>query len=117
MQEAIETLRRVSPDVIIAAIVGLDGEIEAVSGQGELDDVVGPTMTTFGTIAARVVQELGRGALQRSILQGSYGNIVAEDVGDGRVLVVVAEPAARLGLLIDDVTACVGQLGREVAHV
>lgn len=116
MQEAMETLRRISPEVIAAAIVGLDGEIMASSAKGELAEVVGPLATTFTTMAVRTAQELGRGTLETSILEASYGRVVVREIGDGRVLVVVAEPTAHLGLLIDDVRACSDQVAREVAH-
>lgn len=117
MLEALDQLRRVSPEIIAAAVIGLDGALEATSAQTELEDLLGPTITTLSSIAARTAQELGRGALDATILEGAYGRIVTRDLGDGRTLVVVAEPEARLGLLLDDVRACADGLAREVAHV
>lgn len=115
MQHVIETLRHTSPKVVAAAVVGLDGEIHAVSADQEMDAVVGPAFTALDTVAQRAVQELGRGQLTRCVLEGSFGWMVVHDVGDGRSLVAVSDEGTRLGLLMEDVRACAEQLAKE-AH-
>lgn len=115
--EALDHLRRVSPEVVAAAVIGLDGAIEGTSTQGDMEDLLGPTVTMLTTIAARTAQELGRGALNATVLEGAYGRIVTRELGDGRTLVVVSEPEARLGLLLDDVRACGDALSRGGGHV
>lgn len=113
MRAPIETLRAVSPEVVMAAVIAGDGEIESFSGPGEdQEGVIGPLSTTLTGLAARAVQELGRGGLQTLILEGSQGHVVARELGDGRTLVAVASPGARLGLLLDDVRACADEVAR-----
>jgi predicted regulator of Ras-like GTPase activity (Roadblock/LC7/MglB family) len=113
MLQSITSLRTVSPEVVLAAIIGGDGEVEAFSGQVEdLEGVVGPVSTTLSTLAARAVQELGSGGLQSIILEGTMGHVIARELGGGRTLVAVASSNARLGLLLDDVRACASEVNR-----
>ncbi|TNE86482.1 MAG: hypothetical protein EP330_22350 [Deltaproteobacteria bacterium] len=118
MQHALESLRHACPQVVAAAVVGLDGELHAVTADQDLDGVVGPTYTALDTVAQRAVQELGRGQLTFCLLEGAFGRIVVQDTGDGRALVVVSDEGARLGLLLDDVRAAAKAIAAapEVAH-
>lgn len=116
MNKVLEELRTISPEVIAAAVVGPDGELFAATSDTDLEGVMGPTTTAMTTIAARTVQEMGRGGLRGSILEAAFGRVVSWELGDGRTLVVIAEPSARLGLLLDDVRACSASLSGEVAH-
>lgn len=106
MQSAIEQLRQISPEVLAVAVIGVNGELQADAAPEELAELLGPSGTTLSAIASRTAMELGRGALQTTIVDGSNGRVVAHDVGQGRTLVVVADPAARLGLLLSDIQAC-----------
>ena len=113
MQQSITSLRTVSPEVLIAAVIGGDGEVEAFSGKvEELEGVVGPVGTTLAALAARAVQELGAGGLQSIVLEGTSGHVVARELGGGRTLIAVASHNARLGLLLDDVRACAMEVAR-----
>lgn len=113
-------LRAICPEVVAAAVVGGDGALLATHADAEHAEVIGPVVTTLGGLSERAVQELGRGGLELAVLNGTNGYVVLADLGRGRVLAVVAERAARLGLLLDDVHVCAGtvrqSLEREVAH-
>ena len=111
--QSIAALRTVSPDVVMAAVIGGDGEIEAFSGEAKgVEELLPPLSTTLATLAARAIQELGRGGLECVILEGTLGHVVARELGGGRVLVAVANSGARLGLLLDDVRACADEVAR-----
>lgn len=113
MASPVSTLRQVSPEVVVAAVIAGDGEIESFDGQGpDLEGVLAPLGTTLSALAARAVQELGRGGLQTMVLEGSQGHVIARELGDGRTLVAVAGPGARLGLLLDDVRFCAEAVAR-----
>lgn len=113
MHGPVAALRAVSPEVVMAAIIDGDGEVESFDGQSEdMEGVLGPLSTTLSALAARTVQELGRGGLQTMVLEGSQGHVIARELGGGRTLVAVASPGARLGLLLDDVRACAEAVAR-----
>ena len=103
-------LRNISPDVVAAAVLSPEGEILAVDTDADLEDVIGPILTTFSTMAERTVQELGRGGLKQVVLEGTQGLVVVHDLGGGQTLTAIANPHARLGLLLDDVRACAASL-------
>ena len=111
MIDALDNLRSVCPEIVAAVVLDGDGEVAAVSAAREMEDVVGPLLTTFSTIAERTTRELGRGGMGVAILQGSEGTVVARDLGAGRLLAVIANPNVRLGLLLDDVRACADRIG------
>ncbi len=110
MQEALDSLRSICPEVVAAVVLEGDGAIAAVSAGRDVGDVVGPLLTTFSTIAERATRELGRGGMSVAILQGTEGTIVARDLGAGQLLAAVAGPTVRLGLLLDDVRACADRI-------
>lgn len=113
MSGPVASLRAVCPEIVMAAIIAGDGEVEEFSGQADdLEEVLGPVGTTLAALASRAVQELGRGGLESLILEGTQGHVVARELGGGRTLVAVASAGARLGLLLDDVRACAAEVSR-----
>ncbi|MFK7930344.1 MAG: roadblock/LC7 domain-containing protein [Myxococcota bacterium] len=117
--EPLTLLRTLSPSVELALLLDVDGQILAASPPMDEDDemtaVATPLLTTLGGIADRVTRELGRGGLEQMVLRGPSGHIVVADLADGRLLAVVARPAVRLGLLLDDVSAVADQLSSAAA--
>lgn len=99
-------LRRLNPDVEAAALIGADGSILAMAAEGELAEVLAPTLTLLASVGGRAATELGRGALKTIVMEGSLGLLVGEDLGDGRLLSVLAGQTGALGLLLDDVRLC-----------
>lgn len=110
MVDALETLRAVSPEVVAALVLDGEGQVAAVSAGRDVEEVVGPLLTTFSTIAERTTRELGRGGMGMAVLQGTGGTVIAYDLGGGRLLAAITNPNIRLGLLLDDVRACADRL-------
>lgn len=107
---ALTELRRLSPEVEAAIIIDANGGIEAVHAGEEMEGTIAPIMTTLATMAERASMELGRGGLNRLVLDGSNGQLVAHDLGGGRVMAAVCGRGAPLGLLLDDISACAARL-------
>jgi predicted regulator of Ras-like GTPase activity (Roadblock/LC7/MglB family) len=114
-QEVCAQLHKLSPEVEVVALVGPSGELEGYVGPAEVEAIVGPMLTPLFTLADRAGQELGRGALNLLITEGSRGLVVAHDLGGGRALALVVRPGAALGLLLDDLRAAADQLNRLAA--
>ncbi|MEL6350005.1 MAG: roadblock/LC7 domain-containing protein [Myxococcota bacterium] len=103
-------LRQLNPEVEAVVILSPDGALESVDADAEIIDALGPILTTLLTMADRASKELGRGALDQFIVRGGRGLVVAQDLFGGRLLAVIARRGGRLGLLLDDVSACAAQL-------
>lgn len=110
VDEALNHLLAICPEVVAAAVVGGDGALLSLHPGDTEGDAVGPLATTLGGVAERVAQELGRGALEQAVLSGTNGTVVLSDLGRGRVLATVVDRGARLGLLLDDVNVCATSL-------
>jgi uncharacterized protein len=113
MVQALEVFRSVCPEVVAAVVLDAEGAVTASSASRDLEDLLGPLLTTFSTIAERTTRELGRGGMNVAVLQGAEGTIVARDLGAGRLLAAIVNPHVRLGLLLDDLRACADRIVRE----
>ncbi len=99
-------LRRLNPDVEAAVLLAADGAVLSMAAEPALADALAPALTLLSSVAARATTELGRGALDVIVASGTQGLIVGQDLGDGRLLAVLAGASGALGLLLDDVRAC-----------
>jgi predicted regulator of Ras-like GTPase activity (Roadblock/LC7/MglB family) len=105
-QAALDDLRKLSPDIRAAVVLGPSGEVMALSASKAVADAMAPLIMTLTSVAARSCQELGRGAMQMFVVEAALGLVVGQDLGSGQVLAAVAARPGRLGLLLDDVRAC-----------
>jgi predicted regulator of Ras-like GTPase activity (Roadblock/LC7/MglB family) len=99
-------LRRINPDVEAAVLLGADGALLSMTAEAGIADALAPALTLLNSVAARTATELGRGALETIVAVGSQGLVVGQELGDGRLLAVLAGATGALGLLLDDVRAC-----------
>lgn len=107
-------LRKNSPEIVVAAVIDADGQVQAISTADDReDDIIGPIASTLGSVAERAASELGRGHSQTMVLTADNGVVVLRALNRGSVLAAVAEPGARLGLLMHDLEACAGVLTRD----
>ena len=115
----LQNLRKLSPAVDLAILIDPEGAILAASPEidegNPLGDIAAPMLTALAGLAERTTRELGRGLLQEFILRGPAGHVIARDLGDGRILAIVARPSAQLGLLLDDIDAAASTLTRSAA--
>ncbi|TVQ90022.1 MAG: hypothetical protein EA397_13775 [Deltaproteobacteria bacterium] len=115
----LQNLRKLSPAVDLAILIDPEGAILASSPEidegNPLGEIAAPMLTALAGLAERTTRELGRGLLQEFILRGPAGHVVARDLGDGRILAIVARPSAQLGLLLDDIDAAADTLTRSAA--
>lgn len=115
-QAALDELRKLSPDIRAAVVLGPSGEIVALSAARSVADAMAPLMMTLAAVAARSCQELGRGALQTFVVEATQGLVVGQDLGAGLILAAVAARPGRLGLLLDDVRACASRITQLTAQ-
>jgi uncharacterized protein len=110
-------LRTLSPEVELAILLDEEGAVLASDPpQAEDESLPGlaaPMLTALAGVADRTSRELGRGLLGGLVVRGPSGQVVVEELGDGRLLGVIARPAARLGVLLDDVREAASRAARE----
>jgi len=77
-----------------ASILGLNGDVlvEASSQEGEIE-----ALEEMRLLVHTLRREHPRGALSRVFLEDSAGTLVAQVLGEGRLLVVLASPGVALG--------------------
>jgi hypothetical protein len=72
--------------------------LAAVLPSGLEQNRVGAVAAGLLGLADRSVQQLARGSLQQTLVQGTQGNIIITQAGPGAALVALADPALNLGL-------------------
>jgi len=84
-----------------AALVSRDGLLLAATPAlaEEEADLLGAVAASIFTLGMRSVHQLHRGALERSVIQASYGNIVVARVNEGVFFIGVAPMDVSLGIL------------------
>ena len=94
-EAVLQQLRQLCPEVQAAVVMDMDGAVSAISSSVAIEDIVGPVLTTFSTLSERTAQELGRGATNTVVLDGTQGLVVVHVLGDGRLLAAITGPNAR----------------------
>jgi len=111
IQEALRSLRAVSPDIVGSAMVSTDGFIIASLLPAEIDEELVCAMAAAQLGAGeRIATELLGGAMEQTFVRGKQGYVILNAVGKDALLIVLTSPEAKLGLVFLDVKRKVSDL-------
>lgn len=103
-QQTLEDLNGSTADIEASALISTDGlMIAAALPQGMDEDRIGAMSAALLSLGERTAKELGRGALERVLIQGERGYVIMSSAGPEAVLTVLAKPNAKLGLIFLDI--------------
>ncbi len=104
-----------SPDVEAAALISEDGLVIASVLPQHVDALkVAGMSATMLSLGSRAATELELGELEQVLIRGSYGFVVLQNVGNGVLLLTIANKNAKLGLLFLDMKRAAEDLSRLV---
>ncbi len=106
LAEALDDLMREDADIQASALVSLDGfTMASALPAGMQADRVGAMSAAILGLGERAAAELGRGHLSQVFIEGETGYVLLMAAGDRAVLTAMADPAAKLGLVLYDMKA------------
>lgn len=118
LQQIERLLREVQsriPDLEGLAVVTKDGLPIASALQTSTDEDKISAMTAASlSLSERVVIELERGVMEQLIITGSSGLVIIRDAGPHAVLVGIARPNAKLGLVLLDMKRAANKLANMI---
>src|SRR3954471_5578807 len=104
LDQAITDLLREAPEIEAAAVVSFDGLPMASALPGSMDeDRVAAMSAALLSLGERAAQGLGRGELSQVYIEGEAGTVFLVSADDEAVLVAVAAPGAKVGLMLYEV--------------
>ena len=110
--QALDELMEHSQDIQAAALVSLDGfTMASALPSGMQEDRVGAMSAAILGLGERAASELGRGSLSQVFIEGADGYVLLMAAGDRAVLTALADPAAKLGLVLYDMREASAQIG------
>jgi predicted regulator of Ras-like GTPase activity (Roadblock/LC7/MglB family) len=93
-----------SPDIEASTILSVDGLVMASMLPNSIDeDRVGAMGAAISSLGERTAEELSRGSLEQVLVKGDNGYILLTHAGNEAILLVLARPQSRLGLIFLDV--------------
>lgn len=116
LAEALDDLMREDADIQASALVSLDGfTMASALPAGMQADRVGAMSAAILGLGERAAAELGRGHLSQVFIEGETGYVLLMAAGDRAVLTVMADPAAKLGLVLYDMKATAERISQILA--
>jgi predicted regulator of Ras-like GTPase activity (Roadblock/LC7/MglB family) len=110
---ALDELMLEDPDIQAAALVSLDGfTMASALPPGMQADRVGAMSAAILGLGERAAAELGRGHLSQVFIEGDSGYVLLMAAGDRAVLTAMADPSAKLGLVLYDMKMTAGRIGQ-----
>jgi len=104
LDQAITDLLREAPEIEAAAVVSFDGLPMASALPRSMDeDRVAAMSAALLSLGERAAQGLGRGELSQVYIEGESGTVFLVSADDEAVLVAVAAPGAKVGLMLYEV--------------
>jgi predicted regulator of Ras-like GTPase activity (Roadblock/LC7/MglB family) len=104
LDQAIADLLRQAPEIEAAAVVSFDGLPMASALPATMDeDRVAAMSAALLSLGERAAQGLGRGELSQVYIEGETGTVFLVSAEDEAVLVAVAAPGAKVGLMLYEV--------------
>jgi uncharacterized protein len=103
-QQALKELNGSTADIEASALISIDGLMMASAlPRGMDEDRMGAMSAALLSLGDRAAYELGRGSLERVLIQGELGYVIMTHVGPEAVLTVLAKSDAKLGLIFLDI--------------
>ena len=113
LAQALDELMREDGDIQAAALVSLDGfTMASALPAGMQADRVGAMSAAILGLGERAAAELGRGHLSQVFIEGDSGYVLLIAAGSRAVLTAMAEPSAKLGLVLYDMKATADRIGQ-----
>lgn len=113
LAQALDELMASDPDIQAAALVSLDGfTMASALPPGMQPDRVGAMSAAILGLGERAAAELGRGHLSQVFIEGDSGYVLLIAAGDRAVLTAMADPSAKLGLVLYDMKATATRIGQ-----
>jgi Uncharacterized distant relative of homeotic protein bithoraxoid len=113
LAQALDELMREDGDIQAAALVSLDGfTMASALPAGMQADRVGAMSAAILGLGERAAAELGRGHLSQVFIEGENGYVLLIAAGSRAVLTAMAEPSAKLGLVLYDMKATADRIGQ-----
>jgi hypothetical protein len=113
LAQALDELMASDPDIQAAALVSLDGfTMASALPPGMQPDRVGAMSAAILGLGERAAAELGRGHLSQVFIEGETGYVLLIAAGDRAVLTAMADPNAKLGLVLYDMKATATRIGQ-----
>lgn len=110
---ALDELMGEDADIQAAALVSLDGfTMASALPAGMQPDRVGAMSAAILGLGERAAAELGRGHLSQVFIEGENGYVLLVAAGERAVLTAMAEPGAKLGLVIYDMKSIAERIGQ-----
>ena len=115
LNDILRNLNASSTDIEASAIVSTDGlTIAAALTEGIDEDRVGAMSAAMLSLGNRTADELRRGQLEQIMIKGNKGYVMITNVGKEAVLIVVARPTAKLGLVFLDTRRAAEAITKEL---
>lgn len=106
LASALNELMQESQEIQAAALVSLDGfTMASALPDGMQEDRVGAMSAAILGLGERAAAELGRGSLSQVFIEGEGGYVMLIAAGERAVLTCLADPEAKLGLVLYDMQA------------
>ncbi len=113
LAQALDELMHEDADIQAAALVSLDGfTMASALPAGMQADRVGAMSAAILGLGERAAAELGRGHLSQVFIEGESGYVLLIAAGSRAVLTAMADPAAKLGLVLYDMKSTAERIGR-----
>ncbi len=104
-----------SGDINGVAVVSLDGLIMAADLPSTVDQArVGAVAAAILSLSGRSVDQLKRGTLQQTMIQGTNGYIVITQAGPNAVLVGLTGQGVNLGMVFLEIRECAAAVAAEL---
>lgn len=111
--QALDRLMHEDADIQATALVSLDGFTMASALPAGMEaDRVGAMSAAILGLGERAATELGRGHLSQVFIEGDNGYVLLMAAGDRAVLTALADPAAKLGLVLYDMKSTAQRIGQ-----
>ena len=113
LAQALDELMHEDADIQAAALVSLDGfTMASALPAGMQADRVGAMSAAILGLGERAAAELGRGHLSQVFIEGDNGYVLLIAAGSRAVLTAMADPAAKLGLVLYDMKSTAERIGQ-----
>ncbi|TNE51696.1 MAG: hypothetical protein EP343_03180 [Deltaproteobacteria bacterium] len=113
LNKILRALQSGSPDVEASALISEDGLMIASALPAHVDETrVAGMSATLISLGTRAAVELERGTVQEILVRGDDGYAVMLTAGEGTLLLVLTNKAAKLGLIFLDMRRAAADIKR-----
>ena len=117
LNKALKNLRSNSKDIEACAVVSEDGMMIASQlAEKKEDGPVAAMCSAMMSVGTRTVRELKRGKLQQVLVKGDQGFAAITNAGPHAVLLALAGPDAKLGLVLLELSRASAEIEKILAE-